>query len=270
MNKLMRLTLISLLIILAIGVYTVQANKPSRPSLQPLSSTERIEAESVIGAYSFLEEQTTAAINLPSIDNLLRGTSVTVSRINAEKVTNPTLVKRISDELGRLLGGWFSQDLTPYIHLYKSLVSQEMQEYYTNGGMTTHLDKPKTAFYYLAFQVVPWQVQALGELGVFHSISISQPLTKAKALQEGGHPVPRPLGAIEPFLADVTPNLPIAKLSDRSGEHTVNVFDTYLQDTWLTIKAGVRLSLTADNKEVSSEHPYHYSIRLNLDLRKSK
>ncbi|MDZ8236340.1 MAG: hypothetical protein RMZ69_04040 [Nostoc sp. ChiQUE01a] len=270
MNKLMRLTLISLLIIFAIGVYTVEANKPSRSSLQTLSSTERIQGESVIGAYPFFEEQTTAAINLPSIDNLLRGTSLTVSSIDGEQVTDATLVKHISDELGQLLGGWFSQDLTPYIQLHKSLVPQNMQEYYRNSGTTLQPDKPKTAFYYLAFQVVPWQVQALGELGVFHSISISQPLTKAKALQEGGHPSPRPLGSIEPLLADAAPNLSIAKLSDRSAEHPVNVFDTYLQDTWLTIKSGVRLSLTDNGTEVTSQHPYHYSIRINLDLRKSR
>jgi hypothetical protein len=136
--------------------------------------------------------------------------------------------------------------------------------------MTIRWDEPKTAFYYLAFQVSPWKIQALGELGVFHCISINQRLTKIQALQEGGHPAFRPLGAVDTLIEHAISNLPFADLIDRTAEHAVNVFDTYLQNTWLGIKAGVRLTLDDDGKEVSMEYPYHYGIRINFDLRQSR
>ncbi|MEQ8972096.1 MAG: hypothetical protein RIE73_17085 [Coleofasciculus sp. C1-SOL-03] len=267
----MRWVLIALLTIFLVGGYNVFAkNSNSFPSLQPLPLTDRINKESIIGIFPFSEAQTTAAINLPSIDSLLKGVGLMVSSIDGEEITDPDLAKRISDELGHLLGGWFAQDLTPYIKLHKSLVSDDVQDSYRRGGMTITWDEPKTAFYYMAFEVPPWQVQAVGEVGVFHSVSIGRSLSQTEAIREGGHPAVHPVGSIEPLLAQATPKLLLKEFSDHSADHATNVFDTYLQRPGLTIKSGVRQRLVDGKAEISSGQPYHYGIRINLDLRSSQ
>lgn len=242
------------------------SNNPP-PSLRPLPLEQRIEGESIIGIYPFSEAETTAAIDLPSADSLLRGVSLMVSRLAGELLSDPPLAQLISNELKYLLGGWFNQDLTPYIQLHRSLISPEVRERYRIGGMTIQWDKPKTAFYYMAFEVTPWQVQAVGELNVFHCVSIGHMLTESKAIREGGHPSFRPLGSIEPLLIEATPNLPLRQLSDHSSEHTTNVFDTYLKNAEITVKSGIRMNIAKHGTVVATEHSYHYGIRINIDLR---
>ena len=242
-------------------------NNGSSAALQPLPLAERIEAENVIGIFSLSEVPTTAAINLQSIDNLLKGVDLMVASIDGEELTDLDLAKSISDELGNRFGGWFAQDLIPYIQLHKSLVSQQVQDYYRLGGMNITWDKPKTAFYYMAFEVSPWQVQAVGELGVFHSVSIGRSLSQNEAIGEEGHPAIHPIGSIESLLTQLIPKLPFKELSDRSADYSTNVFDTYLQGSELTVKSGVRQRVFDGKAEISSERYYHYGIRINLDLR---
>ena len=119
----------------------------------------------VIGVVSFSEMGTPVAIDVPSKENLLQGTDLSVLKPGGNQITDPDLTQRIADELERLLGGWFAGDLTSYIQLYDSLVSLQLQEYYRAGGMGDHLDEPEEAFYNLAFAVPPWQVQVVGEPG---------------------------------------------------------------------------------------------------------
>ena len=237
--------------------------------LQPLPLSERIEEEMVIGVYPLSEVGSTATVNLLSRESLLKGTGLMVPGIEGNQLTNPRLVKRISKQLAKLLGGWFAQDITPYIELRDSLISQQVEDYYRRGGMTIQREKSQSAFYYLAFQVASWLIQAAGELNVFHCISLGRLLSQDQALQSGGQPSFRPLGSITPFISQATPNIKLHQLTDYSEEHPMNVFDTFLSDAGLTIKAGVRMHLKEGKTVNDNGLPFHYGIRINLDLRHS-
>lgn len=238
--------------------------------LRPLPVAYHIDEEMVIGIYSLSEAGTSAAINLISRESLLKGVDLMVPSIEGNQLTNPRLVKRISKELAILLGGWFAQDITPFIKLHDSLIAQQVEEYYRGGGMTIQREKSQSAFYYFAFRVDPWVVQAVGESKVFHCISLGHLLSQTQAIQSGGHPYFRPLGSIEPVIIQAAPNINWGQLTDHSGEHPVNVFDTYLSDTDLTIKAGVRMHLKGGRAESIDGKPYFYGIRINLDMRRSR
>jgi hypothetical protein len=242
-------------------------SNPRPPSLQPLPVAERIQEESIIGLVPFSEFSSTAALDVPSIDGLLRGTSLMAPSIGEEDLSDPALVKRISDQVGQFLRGWFAQDLAPYIQLHSSLVPLQLREYYQRSGMNITPDEPTTAYYYMAFKVPPWQVQAVGQLDTFHCISLGRFLAQSEALQEGGHPAFRPLGPVESLLAQAALNLPLQLLIDHSTEHATNVYDTYLERQGTTVKAGVRQNLNGGGKAASSERTYYYGVRINLDLR---
>lgn len=239
----------------------------THPSLQPLPVAERIQEEGIIGLVPFSEFSSTAALDIPSIDNLLRGPSLMMSIIEEEQLSDSALVKRISDQIGQLLGGWFAQGLAPHLQLHTSLIPLQLREYYYQVGMNITLDKPTTAFYHMAFKNSPWQVQAVGELNVFHCVSLGRLLAQDEALQEGGYPSKLPFGPIEPLLAQATPNLSLKQLVDRTAEHASNVFDAYLKGESITVKAGVRQGTLGNNSVTLGEFVYYYGIRINLDLR---
>ena len=242
-------------------------NRTPLPMLRPLPPTDRIKQEMVIGLFPGSETESTDEIDLLSRKSLFQGIRLVAPSIDGAQVSNPDITKRISDELRQRIGGWFAQDITPYIRLYDGLVSHEGREIYRQGGMTINWDETETAFYSMDFQADSWQVQAVGELEVFHCISLSHFLTRDEALQKGGFPSVRPLGSIEPLLAQAMPNLPLKQLVDHSAKHASNVFDVYLKGEGITVKAGVRQSLVGGEPEISDEMAYHYGIRINLDLR---
>lgn len=236
--------------------------------LRPLPPTDRIKQEMVIGLFPGSETESTDEIDLLSRKSLLRGIGLVTPSIGGARVINPDLTKRISDELGQRIGGWFAQDkdIAPHIQLYDSLVSYEERGFYRQGGMAITWDETETAFYSLNFQVDSWQVQAVGEPDVFHCISLSHFLTRDEALRKGGFPSVRPLCSIEPLLDQAMPNLPLKQLVDHSDKHASNVFDVYLKGEGITVKAGVRQSLVGGEPETSGEMAYHYGIRINLYL----
>jgi hypothetical protein len=221
----------------------------------------------IIGLVPFAEAESTDAITIPSLENLMKGTSLSVPEPEGGRIDNLALAGRISEELGRTLGGWFDTDLVPFIRLYDGLISSQTVEEYRLSGMTITRDQPREAFYFLAFEMAPWQVQAVGEEGVLHAIYIGRSLTSAEATGPGGHPVYRPLGAIQEWLSQAAPKLADLPLTDHSAEHTVNVFDTYLVSPGLIVKAGVRERLMKDGQANPGEQAYVYGIRINLDLR---
>lgn len=240
--------------------------------LRVLPADARIECELVLGGYvtkvptatrSFM----TAAINLPSRKWILEGDSLTVYRPQGNFIDNATLTKRISEELGAVFGGWFTQDLTAYIQLHDGLVSDETKERYRSGGMTIDWDEPQAAFYYLEFEASPWQVQGIGELGQFHVIFLGRFISAEEAVGPGGHPLHRPLGAIDAVLSSATPCVMEQAFADLS-EAYFNVFDFYLEREMTTVKAGVRQRLDeAGNTVASQDQSYFYGIRVNVDLR---
>lgn len=247
---------------------TTSDNTPtSVPALKPLTPADRVEEEMVIGGFPFSEAETTAAIDVPSRERLLKGTQLSVLTPSGGQITDPALVRQIDTELEQLLGGWFTGDLEDHIELYDSLVSLQTREYYQSGGMTIQWDEPSEAFYYLAFQVSPWQVQVVGEPGVFHAVFLGHLLTQSEAIGPGGHPRVHPVGAIEPVLAQAVPNIAQRSLVDETDQHAQNVFDTYLVDSGLVVKSGVRMRLAEGGIMAPAEQNHFYGIRINVDLR---
>jgi len=245
----------------------MRADRTSPTTLKPLAANEWIEEEMVIGLYSGAENESTDAMAVPSRDSVLRGVRLMAPRPGGARVTDAALAKRISTELGQQLGGWFGQDLTPYLQLYDSLMSQEERDRLRQGGMTIQEDKTNTAYYSLGFEKDGWRVQGIGELGVFHAVSFGRPLTQAEALGEGGHITRRPLGPVEALLTTAAPSVAGRTLTDRSAEHGANVFDTYLVGQQVTVKAGVRMRLLKGGSSPTDGAPYFYGIRINLDRR---
>lgn len=241
-------------------------NRTPPPTLRPLSPADRINQEMVIGLFPGSETESTDEIDLISRKSLFQGIRLVAPSIGGAQVINPDLTKRISDELRQRIGGLFAQDIIPYIRLYDSLISHEEREIYRQGGMIITWDETETAFYSMGFQADSWQVQAVGELEVFHCISLSHFLTRDEALQKGGFPSVRPLGSIEPLLSQSMPNLPLKQLIDHSAKHASNVFDVYLKGAYVTIKAGVRMRIIDGEAGFPGEKSYFYSIRINLDL----
>lgn len=242
-------------------------NPTSPGMLKPLAANDWIEDETVIGLYSGSETESTSAMDVPSRDSLLQGVRLMAPRPGGAIVADAALSRRISDELGQQLGGWFAQDLTPYLQLHDSLLSREERDRFRQGGMTIPEENTKTAYYSLAFEKDGWRVQGIGELGVFHAVSLGRPLTQAEALGAGGHVIPRPLGSVESVISGAAPKIATRNLADRSGEHAPNVFDTYLVDQQVKVKGGVRMRLARGGEASSDVAPYFYGIRINMDLR---
>ena len=242
---------------------------PRTPSLRSsaLSPIERIEEESIMGLYPLSEAESLAAMAFPSIDTLLRGASLAVQKPGGDQRDHPGTARDVTRELERLLGGWFKSDLFPYVQCYDDLISRQIREGYRHTGVVLPENDLPVAFYYLAFQVPAWQIQAVGALDTFHCIFLGHLLEQTEALREGGHPVVRPLGPIKPLMARATPTLLRRHLADHTAEHAINVFETYLADDRITVKAGVRMRLAAGGTLVSNEKRYFYGIRINLDLR---
>jgi hypothetical protein len=250
---------------------TPLAHEPPSSKLDYLSLEKSIQGEAIIGGYLTKSPSTTTAfatqaINLPSKRWILDWPNLSVYHPQGNRLTNPDLSKKVSEELGFLLGGWFTEDLTPYIELYDSLVSTETKKRYSSGGMRIIWDEPKTAFYYLAFESLPWQVQATGEPGEWHAIFIGRYISKEQALQAGGHPVLKPLGDIKPILLNSAPKVLAQSMSDKSTQH-LNVFDVYWENALYTVEAGVRQNVAQDGQpSLSAEETYFYGIRINIKL----
>jgi hypothetical protein len=245
----------------------MKKRKPKTPVvLKNLLPSERIDQEMVIGGYPFSEADTTAALKLPSKENLLRGVRLTVSEPSGHRLTNRRLVRRISRELEHLFGGWFVCDLVPYIQLYDNLVSQEIRDQYCLEGMDINWDEPQTAFYFLSFSVASWQVQAVGEPEVFHCIFLGKLLTKAEVLREEGYPHLYQMKPLPFPLAEAVPKLSIHRLTNSSSRHASNVFDMYLEGHGFNVKTGLRMRLMEDGSEFPGEKSYFYGIRINCSL----
>ncbi len=234
---------------------------------RPLDASERIVAEMVIGAVPFSEIGNTAAVDVLTRDTILGGTRLAAPVPQGLQLDNADLSRRINEELGQQLGGWFAQDLTQSITLYDSLVSAEERERYRAGGATMQWDQTQTAFYSMGFDASPWRVQAVGEPGVFHAVSLVRDLDDASAMQADGTPAVHPFGAVEDLLAQAAPTVVHRQLRDQTADHAPNIYDTYLTDGGLTIKAGVRTRVEEDGSLPTSGPTYFYAIRINLDLR---
>ena len=234
-----------------------------RKRLEPLPPAERITEEMVIGIYPQSETDSTAALDVPSRRALLRGTRLSLPKPAGNHVENDELRSTIAAELKDLLGGLFGGDIASYIELFDSLVSQEQRDAYAKSNIPIAWDEPEKAFYYLAFAVSPWQIQAVGEPGVFHCVFFGLPLQSEEAIGAGGHPLVHPAGAIDPLLVDLAPSVSQHSFRDASAEHATNLFDTYLisDDPGIIIKAGVRLRVTQ-----ADQTSYFYGIRINIDL----
>jgi hypothetical protein len=235
--------------------------------LKFLTHSDMIDQEMVIGTYPFSEAETTSALELPSRETLLGGVRLIVSEPGGHRLTNCRLVRRISKELRRLFGGWFTYDLTPYIQLYDSLVSQQVRDKYRLGGMSINWDKPQKAFYFLSFSAASWQVQAVGELRIFHCIFFGQPLTRAEAIGGEVYPFFFQVDPVPSLLAEAMTKLSIHRLNDSTSKHASNLFHTYLEGYRIKVKAGIRMRLMKDGSEFPGDKPYFYGIRVNCDLR---
>src|SRR5262249_21418914 len=103
----------------------------------------------------------------------------------------------------------------------------------------------------------------------FHSIFLGHPLAASKAVDRGGHPLVRPVGAIDSLLVKAVPAVALYPFADRTTEHAQKVFDTYLLDaaTRGIVKAGVRMRLAEGGVAFRGPQAYFYGIRINIDLR---
>lgn len=232
-----------------------------------LTSAERIAEEMVIGIFPHSEMQTTAALEIASKESLLRGTSLTIKKPGGKQIVKGALVRQLEQELCTFLGGWFCNDLTSYVGFYDDLIPQSHREQYHKSGVVIPEGKSNEAFYYLVFSVPPWQVQAVGNAGIFHAIFLGRLLSQSQALGKGDHPKVRPIGTIESVLAEAAPNFDLKRLADTTSEHAANVFDTYLVDKGSVVKAGVRMRLEEGGKAFQGEKSYFYGIRINIDLK---
>jgi len=230
--------------------------------LQPLDERNRVYAELVLGAYPLSEEGTTAAILVPSRASLLHGVRLTAVPLQGDPVGGTSAAQTVADELGELLGGWFEGPIPPHVRLYSKLVPRGFGGAYPG----TAPEETSTAFYDLGFSTDRWNVQTTGELHRFHCVSLFQPLDRERALENGGHPRSRPLGDPTDVLEQSMPRRSGEQLSDRSAEHAPNVFDTYLTDGGVTVKAGVRLRVSEQGEEISDAWTYFYGIRFNIEL----
>jgi hypothetical protein len=230
--------------------------------LEPLAESERVFAEMVVGAYPLGEEGTTAAVIVPSRASLLGGVRLTAVPLKGDPADESSEAETLADELGRLLGGWFTGPILPHLRVSSKLVPRGFAAGYPGRPP----EETSTAFYDLAFSSGRWNVQASGELRRFHCVSLFQPLERERAFANGGHPRPRPLGDAIDALEQAIPNLSSAQLRDRSAEHAPNVFDTYLTDRGRTVKAGVRIRLSEQGEEIADGWSSFYGIRLNVEL----
>ncbi|MCW5854390.1 MAG: hypothetical protein KIT87_30250, partial [Anaerolineae bacterium] len=112
-----------------------------------------------------------------------------------------------------------------------------------------------------------WLVLGVGEPNVFHCIFLGHALTEQQALQGPGSPAARPLGPVTTLLAQAAPYLMRQKMTDRTADHALNVFDTYLEGDKLKVKGGVRMRLSKDGSNPPGGPAYFYGIRINLDRR---
>jgi hypothetical protein len=213
----------------------------TRETLLPLPASERIANEMIIGVYpaSETERPTTASVQALSKETVLLGTKLCVPLPAGKPISDPDQKQRIADELRQYFGGWFENDLTPYIQLHDD-------------------------FYYLAFCSPPFQVQCIGAAQAFHAVFIARRLTESEAVGEGGHPRFRPLGEVDSLLRRVAPEIAAQSLTDRTAEHASNVFDAYLtDDRGVIVKAGVRLCLTEAGELFPGPEAYFYGLRIN-------
>jgi len=222
--------------------------------IKPLLPAERFDQDMVIGLVPLAEEGTTAAMPLPTVERLLRGTRLTVPAPRGE-VAGQASSKALR-ELEREFGGWFAEDLSAHVSLHRSLASAEEREGYRRAGMSITWDEPRDAFYGLAFTAGDWQVQAAGDAGVFHCVFLGRGTSADHAIGEGGHVQRHPVGPIAPVLREAMPRLDLGRYRDRTASHPSNVFDLYLERRGSLVKAGVRLA---------GDGRYFYGARIQIE-----
>ena len=238
----------------------------SLPTLSALTPTDRIVEEMVVGMFPHSEIQTTAALEIACKESLLRGTSLTIRKPGGAAVIGQTPVQQVATELCAGLGGWFCANLTSYLEFYDDLLSESFREQYRKSGLNLPPRGTDELFYYLAFSVPPWQVQAVGVARDFCAIFLARLLARSQAVGNGGHIICQPIGVIEPVLIEAVPNINLERLADVTPEHAVNVFDNYFIGDGLVVKAGVRVRLGKDSAAYRGKDAYFYGIRINVDL----
>lgn len=225
--------------------------------LKRLPSAARIGDETVVGVYPLAEEESAAAMDLPTVERLLRGTRLTVPKPEGDRTIRKD-AGRIPSQLASLLGGWFAQPLAPFLELHDSLVSQRQRDELAAGGASIAWDRPQHAFYDLSFLNGEWQAQACGDLDALHCIFLGHLVDEPHAIADGGHPRAQPLGPSAALLAEAVPALDLRSYRSQLGSHAPNVFDCYLVHGNSKIKAGLRHS---------EQHGYFYGIRIDIVLR---
>jgi hypothetical protein len=233
----------------------------TEPVVAALAPEDVIAAESPIGVFPLSQVGSTSSVSVPKKRNLVDGIGLMAPPPAGVEVDgdHDRLVSRVTDELGRLLGGWFEGDLTPYVRLYDSLASPEQKAYFDAPGIAMHWDEPASgAFSWLAFRLPPWQVQAVGDAGDFHCVSLGHPLAEKDALGEGGHPRKLPVGPPVDVLREATPVAAAAQFRDESQDHPGNVYDTFLSAEGLKVKGGVRMRVDGSGHLLG----YFYGVRV--------